>query len=223
MQRLKILGLALMAVFSLGVVMAASAFAESALPLWSPLSTATLKGGTGSLLLEGKVLGCSSDKGLFGAGTRLGTFDLNFTGCLLENRVCKSLGEALASSEILVTGEWHLVSLLANRKHYLLWLLLSPTDTAGAVHIECEALEKILILVWGNVLGLINGGGTNYLIAIHRTSGGAQELTEFGNNSVETVKAELKGKIGKGVTREAFEEAGEVTLTMATSTTINET
>ena len=105
-----------------------------------------------------------------------------------------------------------------------MWLLVATSDSTEAVHIECESAAVGLVLVWGNLLGLIIGSGTHYSIKVGRSSTIKQEIEEFGNNSGETVKVSgLKGKLGTGAERTGTEESLENNLTMEKTTTIKET
>ena len=79
MRRFKVIGLAIMAVFMLGAITAASATAASTvLPEFSPATGGTGTGATGSLNLEGTKIECTSNTSSIGGGTREGTFKITF-------------------------------------------------------------------------------------------------------------------------------------------------
>jgi hypothetical protein len=151
MQRLKILGVALMAVFALGAFVSATA---SAAVLVLPEKEETWKGesGKGSLeVLKGAAtIVCQKDKseGIFEATKPLGTFHIDFEGCKASIAACTGLGEA--KEVILTLGTTHLVfdtlaAKLAEDGVAVLFLV-EPT------HFEC--LGKLFV-VEGQLLCLI--------------------------------------------------------------------
>src|SRR4029077_568611 len=100
MQRLKVLGLALMAVLMLGAVASASASAEEALPKFGVETGGTGKFGKGKFNLTGANI--TFEKGIISkftttAGTqgRLGTFDILDENAQMLGVPCLSLGDGL--------------------------------------------------------------------------------------------------------------------------------
>jgi hypothetical protein len=214
MRQLRILGSAVIMALTLGASAAAPASAASILPEFATATSATVSAGEGKLTLESTSVTCKKSTGTFGAGTRLGTFKIDFKECKSAGSECKGLGQ---STELIEwKGEWHLVSLLAKRDHDELWLLLPASDNSSAVHIECASLGTLMLL-WGNVLGSIEEiSGRTFKLSIETAGGGAtlkQTVGEFGNNSAATVKVSgLKGKLNGGTERPAFEKWSEVSL-----------
>ncbi len=154
MQRLKILGVALMAVFALGAFVSATASAEVVL-LPEFAAAETWKGESGKGTLETlKALAsivCEKDtsEGTFEAKKPLGTNHINFEKCKAAGKVCTGLGEK--EGIILTLGTTHLVfdklgKVLAEAEVGVLFLV-EPT------HFECGA--GFLFVVEGQVLCLI--------------------------------------------------------------------
>ncbi len=153
MQRLKILGVALMAVFALSAVVAATASAEVViLPKLAAEETYKGESGKGTLeMLKGiAVVVCQKDKseGTFEATKPLGLFHIDFEGCKASIAACTGLGEA--KEVILSLGIAHLVfdtlgKVLSEAGIGVLFLL-------EPVHFECAGK---LMMVEGQVLCLI--------------------------------------------------------------------
>jgi hypothetical protein len=214
MRRLKMAGLAGMAVCVLGVMTTSAASgASTILPEFTEAVEASGTSGKGSLVLEGVTIKCeSATSKLSATTTKLGTFAILFNECKAFTKPCKSLGQAAASSVIEATGEYHLVSLLTERKHYEIWFLLAATNNTAALHLECESAAVGLVLVWGNLLGLIEEkSNRTFKLNVEREGEGAsvkQKITGFGNNGgTETTAAGLKAKLGTGVEKPAGEES----------------
>lgn len=158
MQRLKILGLALMAVFVLSAVVSATASASHVSVL--PENAETWKGesGEGSLeTLEKDKIVCKKDtsEGTIEAKKPLGLFHIHFEGCEATSKglkgPCSSLDHKISEKTILVLGTYHLVldKLPAEPGVGILFLI-------EHVHLECEILFTIqLVLILGEVLCLI--------------------------------------------------------------------
>ncbi len=112
MQRLKILGIALIAVFALSVVVSATVSAAVVtLPEVTTEERWTGESGKGTLeVLRApvSVVLCAKDQseGIFEAKKPLGRFHIDFSGCKIIG-VCTGLGEAL--EVILALGVFHLV------------------------------------------------------------------------------------------------------------------
>ena len=148
MQRLKILGVALMAVFALGAFVSATA---SAAVVVLPEEAITYKGESGKGTLEAlksiSVVSCTKDKseGTFEATKPLGTFHIDFEGCKASIAACTGLGEA--KEVILTLGTTHLVfdTLAAKLSENGVGVLFLVEPT----HFEC--LGKLFV-VSGQVL-----------------------------------------------------------------------
>jgi hypothetical protein len=165
MRRFKPLVLVLFAVFAVGAVVAASAFAARGekTPEISPIGLFT-----DQVLGEPELVG----KGIFSAEAAvkckdalstggfqtslLGTFDILFLGCLVKEVIlllCTGLNDTQESS-ILVLGTFHLRYLNKEKKAAVIAYLIIP------VHFTCKSGEtKVLIEVKGCAAGEI--GPTN--------------------------------------------------------------
>jgi hypothetical protein len=221
MQRVSSVVFVCMAVCATGAVVASSASAASALPLFSTATAGTATSGEVTLSFESTKTNCKKSNDTFGAGQQLGTFRFHFEECRSLAEPCLGLAQALGSIEY--TGEWHLVSLKAERTHYEIWLLIP------LVHIECVLPTSTLLLVSGNILGLIKAQGTSertFEIAIKTEGSGStlkQALTEFGNDSGTAVAASLKGSIDGGTEKAWFENWESLLLFTEKSTKLLET
>jgi hypothetical protein len=210
MQRLKLLGLALMAVFALGAFASAAASAEE-LPNFLPEGTEAnpvtfkdhSKGGT----LEtkaGKKVTCTEDHSEGQATSKkLGSFDVLFLGCKSEGTPCLGLGDKVAES-VLVLGTFHIRRLLTEAKHVYIVFLLEH------VHFTC-GFGLVLILVLGCVAALVLQ--VNKLVKefeIHfEQEKGVQKPTEIADEKNEkNEKCILETKVGN----EAYVQSGELTL-----------
>jgi hypothetical protein len=211
MRRLKIAGLAFLAVLALGLITVEAALAASTvLPEFSTEVVGGATSGTSTLNVEGTKISCPSGTTLTSpTSKKLGTFRILFSGCLSGGEPCHSLGQVLGSLTIEVTGEYHLVSRASNRTFYEIWFLLASTDSTAALHIECEAAAVGLVSVWGNVLGQIKATPASsertFIIILKAEGGGKtikQELSTYGNdNGTEVTVEGLKGKLGSGTVR----------------------
>jgi hypothetical protein len=198
-QRILII-LCAFAVSLLGTGSTTTAYAASALPEFS-VATASTDTGVETAISAGPIsIRCKTDVGKFGAGTKLGTFVIDFKECTSLAQPCTGLAQT--SGLIEVTGEWHLVSSLTNRKSYAIWFLFASSDGATAVHVECSGAEGTLTLIWGNVLALIEEKSERTFKINTETEGSGptlkQKITEFGNNNGEIVKSSLKGRTDGG-------------------------
>ncbi len=149
MQRLKILGVALMAVFALSAVV--SATASAALPVVLPETAETWKGTSGSGTLEtlkGTQIVCkeATSEGTIEAKKPLGLFHIDLHGCSSSGVECMSLGDK--NETILVLGSYHIVFDSLKPLGTAILFLLEP------VHNECPLGGSLLILE-GEVLCLI--------------------------------------------------------------------
>jgi hypothetical protein len=215
MHRLKILGLALMAVFALAAVVQATANAANmTLPEFLTRTGWTGTSGAGVLsTAAADEIQCAAgtNEGTMEASKKLGTFVIDFTGCKSNKPVsgvnCNSTGDA--EKVILTHGSWHLVlNTISGVDHHLIWFLIEP------LVVKCSLFE---FDISGNVLGLITPANTLtkvYHIEVF-IKNGVQEDTGFENDSGELVHASLKssGEV-------AFEESKENVITTEKDTLI---
>jgi hypothetical protein len=154
MQRFRILGVALMAMFALSAVMSATASAEvKILPTLTVEEKWTGESGKGTLeVLGGEGIECTKDKseGTFEANKPLGKFHIHLEGCKTAGGItCTGLSEK--TGIILALGTFHLV-----------WNKLGAELGAGALflveltHFVCLF---VLVEVEGEVLCLIKPVG----------------------------------------------------------------
>lgn len=208
MQRVKVIGLVLMAVFMMSAVAATAASAET-LPEFVKELEFEGTSGKGELGLTGANITCETSNilGHKPENKKLGLFFVHFNKCKLGGKACNSLGDA--KEIILVHIVWHLVRLLkAPNEHAGIWLLVLN------VHIECEFL-KTLVLVQGNVLGLIEPVNTKtakYTINL-KAKEGKQEFTKFVDDAGKEVEAKLEGSVNEGAFKSATEtsESNKIT------------
>jgi hypothetical protein len=195
MKRVRLIGLAIMAMLVLSAVAAATASAENVETLPVPTSKAPLtfssKNNNEKNVLEGEVAGSAIE-------------------CKTSAK-CNSLSDSAGT--ILVTVGWHLVALKISS---VLRLAIVAT-LVGLLHVECGA--TLLILVGNNVIGLFTKVAASGVetetgeVAFTQTKG-VQEL-----KTCELDKAFCSGKtfglyaeLGKG--REKAGEQSEDTITL---------
>jgi hypothetical protein len=212
MQRLKLLVAALMAVFALGAMVSATASAEE-LPNFLPLGTAanpvtfTDKSGKGTIeTVGGKTISCTSDTSTGEVtGPRLGKFDVLFLGCESSGIKCTGLKDTTTGS-VLLKGTFHIRTLLTEKKHVYIVLLLEH------VHMSC----LVLVLLLGCMAGLLLSPNVlSSTLTIHfKQTKGVQDVTEVaseGSGSTDE-KCTLSTKIGTGAEEQTgilTEEEGE--------------
>ena len=233
MHRVKVVCLALMAVFALGVVAAASASAAE-LPEFKTETKGTLSGGSGELTSKAGAIKCEKLTGTFEPlstkSKTLGTYTLNFTTCKEPKLTlaCKSLGDPYNSASkpengtILTGGEWHLVPGPKQVPTALILLLVKE------LHVECSNAGltiTVLFLIKGDVLGLITPLGTKtkeFKVEVKTTKaeGTEQEEKTFENDSGTVVSAKLESSLDSGTIEPAGENSSAATLTMETETEI---
>jgi len=222
MKRVRLIGLAIMAMLVLSAVAAATASAENVETLPVPTSKAPLtfssKNNNEKNVLEGEVAGSAIEcKTSTSSGeltsAALGTGTITFAGCksAISGAKCNSLSDSAGT--ILVTVGWHLVALKISS---VLRLAIVAT-LVGLLHVECGA--TLLILVGNNVIGLFTKVAASGVetetgeVAFTQTKG-VQEL-----KTCELDKAFCSGKtfglyaeLGKG--REKAGEQSEDTITL---------
>jgi len=230
MHRVKVVCLALMAVFALGVVAAASASAAE-LPEFKTETKGTLTGGAGELTSPGGVIKCEKLSGTFeplsSKSKTLGTYTLSFSECTEKKftLACRSLGDkfnsetAPANGTILTGGEWHLVPGPKQSPTALMLLLVTE------LHVECSSKTlstQFLFLIKGDVLGKISplGSKTKEFEVNVLATENKQELTKFENDSGTEVEAGLKVSIDGAAAETAGENSPKAKLTMEKETEI---
>src|SRR4029077_10579865 len=198
MQRLKVLGLALMAVLMLGVVASASASAEEVLPKLSVETGGTGKFGASKLNLTGANIlspGGIISKFTTNPGGRSGTFDILFENSSLLGETCLRLPDA--TGIILVPGTWQLVHRPGAPTHVFLLL------TVKEIHIECPGLGLlVLILEKSTILALILPFGKltkEFKLSVNTLEEGKkQEFNEWVDDAGKVHKTELLGALNGG-------------------------
>lgn len=219
MQRVKILGLAFMAVLALSAVVSASASAAKPefLPEGTEANPITFsnKGGAGTLETKGgsKVSCTSTESSGSITSLKLGKFDVLFLGCTTAGKKCTGLNDKTAGS-ILVLGTVHLwYGLLKTTKedlHIALVFLLEH------VHFSCGFLaENIDVL--GCVAALVKEANKlvkslevkfeSALNAKKEVEKGINDITKVLNEKNEEIPCTLKTKVEAG----AEEQSSEIT------------
>jgi hypothetical protein len=215
MRKLRILGVALVALFVVGAVSAATS--SAVLPIALPLATSANpvkfvdKSGAGTFrTLGGTIVTGTSDEstGEY-LSTALGEFDVLFLGAKSSGFACTGLPDTVSGS-ILTLGTFHLV--------YLLWLTAKHVGVAfliNEVHFTCGGI--ILARVRGCLIGLILPVNTqvattgHYTVTLKQTTptSGDQEYTTYLNEENNgSVSCNLEASTGTG----AFESAAEETV-----------
>jgi hypothetical protein len=207
MRQLRILGLALMTVFALGVAISATASAEELgiLPEGTAAEPLTVDGTAGKGVLEtlgkSKVECASAELLTTWTSHTLGLFHLHFKGCKSSGVGCSTAGDA--KEVILALGTVHLVfDKITEGLGAGVLLLLEE------VHMTCGELIKVLILVRGSILCLATP--INTLIkegeVICKQTGGDQAERSYWTSETGTEeKATLETSINGG----AFEISGD--------------
>src|SRR4029077_11063424 len=222
MQRLKILGSALMAVCVLGIGTSTSASAEEVLPKLSVETGGTGKFGATKWNLTGADF--KSPKGLIskftatkGTAGRLGTFDILLEASEFTGEPCLSLGDALGI--VLLTGEWHLVHLPKEPKHISLLLLIN------AVHIECPGIGLLILILQGSttlLLILPVETKTKAFKLLLNVKEGKQENNEWVDDAGVVHKTEELAGLNGGKDKAASQETQGIELNTEKETVIEE-
>jgi hypothetical protein len=216
MKRLKLLGVALAALFALGIS-TTTAFAL-------PDISFTLLGSSYPLHLDVTLLSVATQLNTSGGAhlegvgfllllltnqlTSLGTFEVLFTHIKeVGGTECKSAGDPVG--EVLTKGTFHIVyTSLSPLTLGILYLLAPLTLTCGTL--ETDVRGSMLFSISGagtegteliSVLGVLKGNGK-----------GKPNLTTYYNDGGTAVKAKLESESGAGFTESAEEVAAEVTL-----------
>jgi hypothetical protein len=209
MQRIKLLGLAILAVFALSAVVSATAFgSEISVLSKAKVSTSNLKfSGTSKketvfTILNGfaktKCPEVVTEGQQEGTGL-LGTFHLHWKGCTTNlGGTCTGLNDTAEPGTILALGTFHLVydKLGAGAELGVAMLFLLEH-----VHYTCEGgfVPKTLVLVLGEVLCLVKPVGTlttALTIGCEGNSGDPLETTYWKSNNGEEVKMGTNALLG---------------------------
>jgi hypothetical protein len=217
MQRLKLLGLALVAVFALSAAVTAVASADNATYSILPEGTVAIPLNFEAISTEGKfetlskkVVKCASDKATAKATSeRLGTFRIEFKECeepLLKVK-CADLNHTDAEGIIVVEGEFHLRMGLTSQPLGIIAFLINP-----AVHFLCSI---VLFVVSGCVAGEIEAGALNTLVSelgvLLKQAGGENTISSIDNDAQTAMETcALSSKQGNGTAETAGEETHEV-------------
>jgi hypothetical protein len=195
MRHLKVLGVALLAIFAFGM-MATSAFAEGLLPMIHCLKeeepkcyplhlnfadnkvTPTVLRSTGGGKLEGKgvsVLLLTTEL------TSLGTFSSTFLAVKKGTTPCNSVGDA--KEVVLVKGEFHIVYIHLSPKETL---TIGAAFLVEPLSIECAAVTvKVLGCALAGVEGLGQEDVTTILGLLQGDEKGKNLLTKYWDNEKE--------------------------------------
>jgi hypothetical protein len=215
MRRLNVLGLALLAIFALGIISAATA--SAALPDLSQLAgeayPAKLEGEEKSAdILEtisgSKVTGTSVSLTLELAElSALGAFTAAFRGVKEKTNPCSTSGDA--KEVVLVHGEYHIVLLVGGASYGIVFLV-------GGFTIECGEPVKTKIKVKGDAIASLPkpeiGTDVTELGGVLEGSKGKNNITEYLNNGGTAVKGILESNFGLGYEQSMEEITGELKL-----------
>jgi hypothetical protein len=151
MKRIRILGLAFVAIFALAALASASAFAENPeiLPVPTTTKPANFTGTAGVTLLhttlDNDIIECkrAENKGQL-TSQDLGTVDITFKECKSGTTTCNTKGQA--KEEVLVEGEIDLVDVLPTGTLDLGFAVKPYKDgnPTEMVVIECGLVKEIL-------------------------------------------------------------------------------
>ena len=214
MRRIKLLGLALVAVFASAAALSTSAFALT-LPENLPVSATerTWTGGSegkpellGGGLPEAVVCEKAPATGTEEAGKPLGLFHIDFEGCKTKTTKVACTGLSEASEVILALGTWHLV--FDKKTPELLTAVLFLVEH---VHFLCGI---VLILVLGSVLCLhlkpTESNVTHSFHCIVEIMANGEELQvdkTYFNNAGTEVSAGLECSVSEAPEKPCFELA----------------
>jgi hypothetical protein len=218
-KRLKILGLAVIVACACSAAIVASASATTIKVL--PESTIKLKGTGGSGTLEkanGKIVECSGTaaESEIPAGKILGTFSTTFTGCKGLSGLVTCTGLGLASGEIKVSGEYHLVY------DKLTTLGLGILFLVTEAHFACSI---VLVHTRGQVLCLIlqiNTSTTHNELHCELVKTGKPGETVYWNSETGAETKLSEKALEASENGGAFEGSGESILVLLESTTAAE-
>jgi hypothetical protein len=179
MNRLKILGVLVFALFALFAVASSVASAEMVLPEFTKESAGRSTTPNGSTLNGAAVISCKKAPASFGpTSKKLGTYTIDFEECSAEGEECHSLGDS--AGKILSGGSWHLVlETLSGTDTRLVWFLWQE------LHIECKFLSTLVVLR-GNVLCEIKqkkAGEFEINCEVTAVGGHTQKFTSYENDA----------------------------------------
>jgi hypothetical protein len=211
MKRFRLLGLALLAVFSLGALIAASASAELPLLLGAKAFPQTWTGANDGAekqtleTLKGEKIECNTTKA---SGTQetdtLGKYNLTFLECKTITGKCETDGQP--EGTIVTEGEYHYVDDFLGTAATLGVAVLF----LASAHFLCPLA---LILVTGNVLCLILEPLVSMVThLIHCTTLAALKGMPLDNDWWNDVGVLQTAKLESNKNEGAFEEASELAL-----------
>lgn len=227
MKRIRLLGLALIAVFALGAFASASAFAENPeiLPVpsaGSPANFTSVAGEAKLVTSGGSEITCTkaTNKGLF-TSQDLGTVDITFEGCKFPGiGKCTSPGQA--GGVILTEGDLHLVDVLVAGTLDL-GVVITPHEDGNSKPLTFTCGGIATVEVTGAVIGVVDNSAGALLkentkfkelkVLWKQSSTGEQEIKEcmFSKAFCEGKKFLLESNAGLGV--ELAAEIADATLT----------
>jgi hypothetical protein len=223
MKRFRLIGLALVAVFALGAMLSASAFAlPQFLPIVEPNNTFN---GTavGSAILEnsaGTDVTCTAGKGNGGFETdTLGTFHIIFENCSSSGVKCTTEGDT--TGLILSEGSFHFVyDTLGTGETLGVAILFLPKET------DFTCLGGLLNnKVKGTVLCLIHTPLTSSKTHTFKCEGepkGKAKEKKYWNDNGTIVEAQLLSNLNEGGFKESNEQAESTISTVEAGAWMNE-
>jgi hypothetical protein len=208
MKRIKLLGLALLAVFAMGAIAAQGAMAETEptiLPSTFPIEFTSESKGSASLVGAGGTVTCPSatNKGSFTSANG-GTISIDFKGCKKESTACTGAGEA--TEVILTSGNFQLVDVLPSGTLELGIKVEPKEGTENKVTFKCGF---ITVVVLGSVIGLaenekegklgsLEKGKHFYLVFSGTGTKQAIKTCDFPESACKGKTIELKSTFGFG-------------------------
>jgi hypothetical protein len=226
MKRFRLIGLALVAVFALGAMLAASAFA---LPEFLPSTRANLAFNgnldSGKAILEnsmGTQVECTSAPGSGGLETdTLGTFKIAFEGCESTGFKCKTTGGSV-NGQILSEGSFHYVYDTLGTGETLGIAILF---LAKLTEFECAGgLVKNIVrgLVLCLILAPLTSSITHLFHCLKGASAGVAGEKKFYNDNGTIVEATLEANQNNAGFKETNEQALATVTTAEASAWMNE-
>jgi hypothetical protein len=215
MHKLKVLGLAFIAVFALSAVASATASAAQpkvlaeAFPVKYTATSNEALLEASSIAAPIKCLTSTSEGEL--TNEVIGTFHIHFEKCTLEGEECHGLGEA--AGVILALGKIEVVFLKLGTGTGLTVGVLFTTEE---VHIECKFLS-ILLRVKGTLVGSITPTNTKTksFIPVVEQSKGNNKIVKYFNAAGTEEGTSLLTSVGTGAFALSGQETKEAKETTA--------
>jgi hypothetical protein len=200
MTRIRIIGLALVAVFAISAVASASALAAPEFKGSGSVAGTTFTSTGGAGKMEGtETIKCtgSTSSGEITSATTVGKVVVIFTGCENKSKKCKSSSGAAAGEIKTVSLKGELGEVASTEAASEVGELLTPES--GSKYVSIESCTLIPIEVTGSVIGevtpihsLSTKGKLVYTEASKKQTikkfvgGSTHELTAFGSSGLET-------------------------------------